>query len=199
MEIFLSKLISMDELYIKTNSKWRNWLKKNHKKSNGIWLIYYKKETGKPSLDYNDTVEEAICFGWIDSLVKKIDKSRYARKFTPRNAKSLWSEPNKRRVKKVIKEGRMTKFGMEKISAAKRNGTWSKKIETPKISYDEPKDFILALNKSKKARENFEMFPPSHKKRYYMWINIAKRKETREKRIQESVKLLSKNLKLGLK
>ncbi len=189
----------MKQLYIKTRDEWRKWLQKNHNKVNELWLVFYKKETGKPTIDYESAVEEALCYGWIDSIVKKIDKEKYVRKFTPRKNNSVWSEPNKKRVKKVIKEGRMTEFGMEKINAAKKSGAWNKIIEPPKVSSAAPKDFILALNKNKKAKGNFDKFSPSDKKRYYMWINIAKKNETREKRIKESLELLSKNKELGLK
>jgi uncharacterized protein YdeI (YjbR/CyaY-like superfamily) len=189
----------MDELYIKTNSEWRKWLSKNYNKSNGVWLVFFKRETGKLSLNYNAAVEEALCFGWIDSLVKKIDKEKYVRKFTLRNNNSVWSELNKRRVQKVIKEGRMTSFGLEKVTAAKKSGIWNKKIKLPEISDDIPKEFIAALKKNKKANENFEKLAHSHKKRYFLWINQARKKDTKEKRINESVNLLSKNLKLGLK
>jgi uncharacterized protein YdeI (YjbR/CyaY-like superfamily) len=166
---------------------------------NELWLIFYKKETGKPSIDYEAAVEEALCFGWIDSLVKKIDGEKYARKFTPRKNSSVWSDLNKMRVKKLIKNGKMTEFGLDKINAAKEIGAWNKKTKSPKISYDAPKDFISELNKNKKARSNFDEFPISDKKRFYMWINIAKKKETRERRIKESIDLLNKNKVLGLK
>ena len=189
----------MDELYIQTRSEWRKWLSKNHKISKGVWLVFYKKETGIPSLDYDAAVEEALCFGWIDSLVKKIDEKKYARKLTPRNSKSIWSELNKKRVAKMIKEGRMTKAGLVKIEIAKQNGFWNKELKSIEISYDTPEDFITALARNKKAKENFNKIPPSHKKRYYMWINIAKKKETRERRIKDSIVLLSNNKKLGLK
>lgn len=189
----------MDELYIQARSEWRKWLSKNHKKSKGVWLIFYKKETGIPSLNYNNAVEEALCFGWIDSLVKKIDETKYARKLTPRNSRSVWSKLNKKRVAKVIKEGRMTKAGLQIIKVAKQNGSWNKKLKAVEISYDAPKDFIGALVKNKKAKENFDRIPPSHKKRYYMWINIAKKKGTRERRIKDSIVLLSNSKELGLK
>lgn len=189
----------MNQLYLKTPGEWRKWLSKNHKNSKGVWLVFYKKETRILTLNYEVSVEEALCFGWIDSLVKKIDEQKYVRKFTPRNDKSVWSELNKRRVKKVINEGRMTKFGLAKIEAAKKNGSWTKQLKGVEISYDIPKDFISELKKNTKAKKNFDKIPPSHKKRYYMWINIAKKKETRDKRIAEAVKLLSKNANLGLK
>jgi uncharacterized protein YdeI (YjbR/CyaY-like superfamily) len=189
----------MDELYIQTRSEWRKWLSKNNKKSKGVWLVFYKKETGISSLDYDAAVEEALCFGWIDSLVKKIDEKKYVRKLTPRNSKSVWSELNKKRVAKVMKEGRMTKTGLQKIEEAKQNGSWNKELKDVKICYNAPKDFIIALEKNKKAKENFERISLSNKKRFYMWINIAKKEETRERRIKESIALLKNNKELGLK
>jgi uncharacterized protein YdeI (YjbR/CyaY-like superfamily) len=198
-DIFLIGFGTMNELYIKTKSEWRKWLSKNYKKSAGVWLVFYKKGTGKITIDYNDTVEEALCFGWIDSLVKKIDEKKYVRKFTPRNSKSVWSELNKKRILKLNKEGRITKAGLQKIEAAKQNGSWNKRLKDVEISYDVPADFITALIKNKKAKENFDEIPPSYKKRFYMWINIAKKKETKEKRITEAIKLLNKNKDLGLR
>jgi uncharacterized protein YdeI (YjbR/CyaY-like superfamily) len=189
----------MNQLYIKTRSEWRKWLRKNHDKVNELWLIFYKKETGKPSIDYEEAVEEALCYGWIDSLVKKIDAEKYARKFTPRKKKSMWSEINKKRVRKVIQEDRMTKYGLVKIEVAKKNGSWDKQTKNAEISYETPKDFIVALDKNKKAKSNFDRISSSQKKRFYMWINIAKKEETRERRIKESIELLGKNKELGLK
>jgi len=189
----------MKELYIKTINQWRNWLENNHLDSEGVWLVFYRKETAKPSLDYNSAVEEAICFGWIDSLVKKIDEQKYVRKFTPRKDNSVWSELNKKRVKKLIKEARMTKFGLAKVEVAKKKGYWNKQIKGIEISYDKPGDFTAALKQNKKAKNNFDGLPPSQQKRFYMWINIAKKKETRERRIKESIIHLVKNTELGLK
>jgi len=189
----------LKRLYVKSTNEWRKWLAKNHNKVGEVWLIFFKKKTGKPSIDYEDAVEEALCFGWIDSLVKKIDEERYVRKLTPRKDNSVWSESNKKRVKKVIKEGRMTKFGLRKIIAAKKSGAWNKKIKVPEISEAIPKDFVTASKKNKKAKDNFDKTTLSHKKRYYMWINLARKKETKEKRIKESIKMLGQEKKLGLK
>jgi uncharacterized protein YdeI (YjbR/CyaY-like superfamily) len=189
----------MRKLYIKTRREWRKWLQKNHNKKNELWLIFYKKETGKPTIDYESAVEEALCFGWIDSIVKKIDEEKYVRKFTPRKNNSVWSESNKKRVKKVIKEGRMTEFGMEKITAAKKSGAWNKKIKMPEISEAIPKDFVTALKKNKIAKRNFERLTPSNKKRYLMWINSAKKDETKTRRIKETIEVLKSGNELGLR
>ena len=188
----------MNQLYIKTSSEWRKWLTKNHNKAEEVWLIFYKKETGKPSMDYETAVEEALCFGWIDSLVRKIDEQRYARKFTPRKDKSVWSELNKERVKKVIIEGRMTKYGLVKIAAAKKSGKWYED-DRPDVLFKMPPQFSEALNKNKKAKENFSKLSPSQRRFYIGWIATAKKKETKEKRIKEAVKLLKQGSRLGMK
>jgi len=188
----------MNQLYVKSGMEWRKWLTKSHNKVDELWLIFYKRGTGKPSIDYEVAVEEALCFGWIDSIIKKIDEERYARKFTPRKDKSVWSESNKKRVKKVIKEGRMTECGLMKIKAAKKSGKWYEELK-PDISFNIPADFEKALKKNKKAKDNFDKITLSHKKRYYMWINLARKKETKEKRIKESIKMLGQEKKLGLK
>ncbi len=102
-------------LYVTNRKEWRKWFSKNYDKEKEIWLIYYKKTTGKPTISYNDAVEEALCFGWIDSIEKGIDRETFAGRFTPRKEKSNLSESNKERIKKLIKEGKMTKAGLEKI------------------------------------------------------------------------------------
>ncbi len=144
----------MKRLYIKTRTEWRKWLTKNHNKVEEVWLIFYKKGTGKPSIEYETAVEEALCFGWIDSLVNKIDKQRYARKFTPRKNNSVWSESNKKRVRKVIKEGRMTEYGLNKVKAAKKSGKWYE-ADKPDISFTMHPLLREALKKNKKAKDNF--------------------------------------------
>ena len=109
-------------LYITNRVDWRAWLERNNDTEKEVWLIYYKKHTGKPRIPYDDAVEEALCFGWIDSTVKRVDDEKFAQKFTPRKNKSNWSDLNKKRAKKMIREGRMTKAGLTKIEEAKRNG-----------------------------------------------------------------------------
>jgi uncharacterized protein YdeI (YjbR/CyaY-like superfamily) len=161
-------------------------------------MVYYKKHTGKPSVDYNSSVEEALCYGWIDSTIKKLDNDKYVRKFTPRNKNSVWSELNKRRVKKLIKEKRMTNIGLSKIKYAKRNGQWDKKY-MPAKDLEIPIDFRKALNENNEAKDFFDGLAPSYKKQFIGWISYAKREETKAKRIEESIKILAKKEKLGLK
>ena len=119
---------STKELYVMNREDWRAWLEQNHATEKEVWLLYYKKHTGKPTIPYDDAVEEALCFGWIDSLVKRIDDEKYTQKFTPRKNRSVWSESNKKRAKRTIKLGRMTGAGLHKIRAAKKSGEWYKPL-----------------------------------------------------------------------
>lgn len=188
----------MEQLYFKTRDEWRDWLKKNHKQKESILLIFYKKSTRKPTMDYNSAVEEALCYGWIDSIKKRLDDEKYTFKFSPRNSLSKWSESNKKRVAKLIKEKRMTKHGMKKIDAAKQNGMWYKEVK-PEIPAELPLLFEEALNKNKTAKTNFENLAPSYRKQYIGWIFSAKKDKTINKRIEESVNLLEQGKKLGMK
>lgn len=188
----------MEQLYVTDRDKWREWLSMNHATKAGIWLVFYKKETSRLTIAYEAAVEEALCFGWIDSIIKKIDAARYARKFTPRSDKSKWSPLNKKRANKMIREGRMTKVGLAKIKAAKKTGLWDKDPR-PIISLDIPPEFARALALHKKAKENFDKLAPSYRKHYIGWIAVAKRPETKKRRIDESIALLEKGQKLGLK
>lgn len=161
-------------------------------------MVFYKKTTGKPTIPYEDAVEEALCFGWIDSIIKKVDEKKYIRKFTPRNDKSVWSALNKRRIEKVIREGRMTEAGLTKIRMAKENGRWDK-ADRPQLDLTITAEFAEALNNNSKAKEHFENLASTYRKHFIGWINTAKRPETRQKRIEESISHLERGEKLGLK
>lgn len=189
----------MKTLEIQAREAWRAWLAENHDQVSEIWLVYYKKATGIPSIGYNASVEEALCYGWVDSLIKSIDDQRYARKFTPRKDDSKWSPSNIRRVEKLIAAGRMTEHGLEKVEAAKKSGSWDSPIQKPQLDYDIPEAFARALEENPKARRTFEELSPTYQKQYLGWIITAKRPETREKRIRESVHLLEQGKKLGLR
>lgn len=188
----------MKQLYVTNRNEWRRWLQRHYAKEIEIWLIFYKKETSRPTIPYGAAVEEALCFGWIDSIIKRIDDRKYARKFTPRKDKSNWSQLNKKRAGKMIKEGRMTDIGLAKIKAAKKTGLWDQDPKT-RLSFDVPLEFTEALAKNKKAKANFDKLAPSYRKHYIGWINAAKRPETKKKRIKESIFLLEKGQRLGLK
>ncbi|MHC4226805.1 MAG: YdeI/OmpD-associated family protein [Planctomycetota bacterium] len=188
----------MKQLYATNRSQWRDWLSRHHAAETGIWLIFYKKGTSKPTIQYEAAVEEALCFGWIDSIIKRIDAVKYVRKFTPRKDSSNWSELNKKRAAKMIKEGKMTDTGLARIQAAKKTGLWDQDGR-PQISFDVPPEFAKALARNKKAKKNFDKLAASYRKHYIGWIAAAKRPETKKRRIDESIALLEKGKKLGMK
>jgi len=183
--------------YFKNRNTWRNWLEKNHSTEDEIWVVYYKKHTGKSTVIYNEAVEEALCYGWIDSTVKRIDEEQYCQKFTPRNDKSVWSDTNKERVKKLINNKQMTKDGLKKINIAKENGMWDKEYLVNKDN-PMPEELKLELNKNKQANQNFNKLAPSHKKHLINWITLAKKVETKINRSKKAVNMLEKNQKLEM-
>jgi uncharacterized protein YdeI (YjbR/CyaY-like superfamily) len=181
--------------YAPSRETWRAWLTGHAAAETEVWLIYSKAGTGQPSIPYEDSVEEALCFGWIDSLIKRIDEQKYARKFTPRRPGSAWSDTNKRRVAKIIREGRMTAAGLDRIDYPLE--------EPPPLPVRKelviPEWLADGLRASPRAWENFKKLPPSHQRRYAGWISNAKKNETRQRRIQAAIGLLEKNERLGLK
>jgi uncharacterized protein YdeI (YjbR/CyaY-like superfamily) len=188
----------MKKIYVKNRDEWRDWLCRHHTSEKEIWLIFYKKKTSQPTVPYEAAVEEALCFGWIDSIIRKIDSEKYARKFTPRKDNSRWSGLNRKRANKMIKEKKMTDFGLSKIKAARKAGLWDKNPK-PQIPSEIPSEFAKALAHNKKAKENFDKLAFSYRRHYIGWIARAKRAETKAKRIKESIALLAKGEKLGLK
>jgi uncharacterized protein YdeI (YjbR/CyaY-like superfamily) len=184
-------------LYVTSRDEWRAWLSKHHESETEIWLIYYKKHSGQPRIPYDDAVEEALCFGWIDSIVKRIDDDKYAQKFTPRRDSTNWSALNRRRVHKLIREGRMTEAGLAKIEP----GVLSEEpqAQPSKGDLEVPQFIEQALMASPTAWNYFQGLAPSHRRNYLRWILDAKREETRERRLREAVSLLEQKQKLGLK
>jgi uncharacterized protein YdeI (YjbR/CyaY-like superfamily) len=182
------------QYYAKDRKAWRSWLEKNHAKSPGIWLIYYKKESGKPRLAYADAVEEALCFGWIDSTVRSIDKDRYMQLFTQRKPQSGWSKLNKDRVQKLIDEGLMAPAGIKKIDLAKQNGTWNKLDAIESLTVPDELKIALALPANKKAKKFFDKLnTPSPKKYVIYWISSAKLAATRKKRVAAFIEAANEN------
>jgi len=182
-----------EPLMFATRDDWREWLEENHGCSEGIWLAYYKKNTGKPSVTYDEAVEEALCFGWIDSQVKSIDDERYMQRYTPRKKSSVWSQANKERVRRMIMEGRMTEQGMAAVLEAQKGGNWDTLTDVDKLVV--PDDLAAALSVNEKASEFFSRISSSDQKAYLYWIASAKQEETRKKRIKMTVKQLAKNKK----
>lgn len=178
-------------IYAKDRQTWREWLENNHLSLPGIWLVYYKVKTNKPSIKYNEAVKEALCFGWIDSKVKSLDEERYMQIFTPRKPKSVWSKLNKQYVDEVIEQGLMTNIGLKKIEAAKQDGSWTALDEIEVLTI--PTDLKQALETNEIAKGNFEAFSNSSKKNILFWIDTAKRPETRSKRIEQTIKSAEDN------
>ena len=183
--------------YFKDRLQWRSWLEAHHASLQEIWLIYYKKHSGKKSVQYSEAVEEALCFGWIDSRVKRIDDERYMQKYTPRKAESNWSASNKKRVKRLITEGKMTESGLKMIEIAKANGSWSR-LDVIETRMEVPCELSSALEGNEPAKEFFESLSPSYKKQYLWWLHSAKRQETREKRLSEIVRRCEQHIKPGI-
>ncbi len=185
-------------LHFSNREEWRSWLKRNYDAEKEIYMIFYKKHTGKPTISYDDAVEESLCFGWIDSIIKRIDDEKFERKFTPRTGKSRWSRLNKKRACRMIKEGKMTEAGLAMISEAKRNGEWFKNASIEK-EFTIPPFMLEALAANRKALDNFSKLARSYKRHYVGWVASAKKEETRKRRLEETIRLLEKNEKLGMK
>lgn len=173
----------LKSFYAKSRKDWRNWLEKNHESEKAIWLIFYKVSSSKPSLSWSEAVDEALCFGWIDSTKKTIDKESYKQYFSKRKTVSNWSKVNKEKVEKLIKDQQMTKAGFWSIEVAKKNGSWNAldKIEALIM----PDDLKEAMNRHSNAMEYYESLSKSAKKLLLHWVYSAKKTETRQKRILE--------------
>ncbi|NOS93229.1 MAG: hypothetical protein HOP30_15015 [Cyclobacteriaceae bacterium] len=178
--------------HAKTRSAWRKWLDKNSSSEKSVWLIIYHKQSKKQSVYYPEAVDEALCFGWVDSKPNKRDHESYYQFFTKRNPKSKWSKINKEKVERLMAEGLMTPSGMEMVSIAKGFGTWD--ALTPVDNLEEPDDLKKAFSKKKTAYKNWQAFPPSTKRGILEWLLNAKRPETRSKRITETVSLAAQNI-----
>ncbi|HAA28290.1 MAG TPA: hypothetical protein DCE56_12160 [Cyanobacteria bacterium UBA8553] len=181
----------LETFQAKDRKEWREWLKKNHHTSLGVWLIYYKVKSGKPSVQYSEAVKEALCFGWIDSKVKSLDAERYMQIFTPRKRKSVWSKLNKQYIEELIEQGLMTEAGLVKIEAAKQDGSWNTLDAIEELII--PVDLKQALEANETAKRYFEAFSKSSKKNILFWIESAKRPETRLKRIEQTISSAAQN------
>ncbi len=180
------------EFYPKNRKDLRNWLQKNHARLQNVWLIQYHKRSGKPTVAYDEVVEEALCFGWIDSVSNKRDEESRFLYLSVRKSKSGWSALNKRRIEKLVAERKMTAAGLQKIEAAKTDGSWSAldKVE----SLEMPGALKKAFGKNKKALAHFDRFPSGVRKQLFHWVESAKTTATQEKRVIEIVTLAEKNI-----
>jgi uncharacterized protein YdeI (YjbR/CyaY-like superfamily) len=173
--------------------QWRRWLADHHDSESEVWLVFHKRHTGRESIAYEDAVDEALCFGWIDSLIKRLDDARYARKFTPRKPESRWSTANRRRYAQLKASGRLTAAGLNRAPT-------ERSYDPPRPSLSKiPKYIEDSLRKHPTAWGAFEALAPSHRRHYIGWIDSAKRDETKLRRLQEAKRLLSAGKKLGLK
>ena len=189
----------MKRLQADSLEAWRSWLHKNHDRENVVWLVFRKKGAGPVPFGYQEALDEALCMGWVDSLLKKIDEATYMRKFTPRKATSTWSDRNKERVEQLILEGRMMPAGMKTIEVARGNGMWDKGVKPPEVDENLPDALLSAFQDSPQARDHYFGMPARAQKQFNIWINMAKRAETVHKRVDESIRLLEKGQELGLK
>lgn len=181
-----------EKFYAASRPLWRKWLLKNHAKKTGVGLVYDKAVNGKRKLSVDDITEEALCFGWIDSVPKALSQSQAMIYVAPRKPASNWSRLNRQRAERMILAKKMTKAGQSLIDLAKKTGTWTalKEVQNSVVPSDLKKEFL----KSKKAWKNFENFPPSSKRIILEWILNAKKPETRLIRIKETVSLAVKNI-----
>ena len=178
----------------KKREGFREWLEKNYDTKTELWLIFYKKHTGKNTIQYEEAVEEALCFGWIDGILKRIDDKKHVVRFSPRHKNSVWSDSNIARVKKLIKEGKMTEVGLAKYKAldkSKQEPAWDGKRDIP--------DFIKKeFKNNKKVWQNFNDMPPSHQKQYIWWITEAKKEETKQRRLEKAKEMIANKKRPGI-
>src|SRR4029450_1511625 len=186
----------MKTLFLQTLDQWREWLTEHHASTSEVWLIFYKRHTGVASIAYKDARDEALCFGWVDSLVKRLDDRRYAQKFTPRRADSGGSGGTGRRRSGVEAEGRWQPAGIERPPTDRVYGPRPPRLPMPSKL---PAYIQAALRKNPTASRHFEALAPSQRRRYLAWIESAKREQTKLRRLQEAIRLLASGKELGLK
>lgn len=175
-------------------ARWRRWLERNHQRARGAWLVRPKKGSTRPSVGYEEAVEEALCFGWIDGKIRPVDEEHALQLFTPRRPTSTWAASNKRRVAALQRAGLMTPAGLAAIKIAKQNGSWSALDDIDAMVM--PPDLGRALARNARAKRNYDALSPSSKKVFLAWVAGAKRNETRARRVAATVRLCAENIKL---
>jgi len=175
--------------------QWRTWLQEHHDKESSVWVIFYKNKSNMPTITWSDAVDQALCFGWIDSIAKPIDEHRFMRFFSKRKGKSVWSAINKEKVRKLTEEGLMSQAGLDRIETAKQNGSWTILDDVESIMI--PDDLEEAFQRKPNAKSYFLSLSKSDKKIILQWVVLAKRPETRQKRISEIVESADQKLKPG--
>jgi len=190
--IFLS-LDKKELLYFKNTQEWREWLHENHSTSTAVYLIFYRVNSEFESMRWEEAVQVALCYGWIDSTVRKIDDERRKQVFGPRKDKSVWSKVNKNYIEKLIAENLMHESGLKKIEIAKQNGSWESLDHVENLTI--PSDLQKAFDANATAFNNYQNFSFTYRKSYLYWLNQAKREETRTIRIAEIIRLCEQNIK----
>ena len=183
----MGKLDDTERVAAETSADWRRWLSANHARSDGVWLVSWRKHTGRPAMTYDEAVCEALCVGWVDSVPRKLDDDQTMLYFAPRKAGSGWSAPNKERVERLERTGRLKAAGRRVIDAARADGSWTRLDDVEALVV--PDDLAAALDARPPARENFASFPRSARRGILEWIDSARRPETRQRRVDETAEL----------
>ena len=183
-----------EAVHFQSVGEWHAWLEEHHRRREGVWLVQWKPRTGKPAIPYEDAIEEALCYGWVDSTYRSLDDERGMLWYSPRRRGSLWARSNKERVARLEAQGRMTEAGRAAIEQAKADGSWTilESVEDLIV----PDDLAAALDARPGAREAWESFPPTAKRAYLLWIVTAKRPETRRQRIERSADMVRQGKRL---
>ena len=182
-----------EQFYPQNRQEWREWLAKNHRTKQSVWLVYYKKKSGKPSLTWSEAVDEALCFGWIDSTAKPVDVEKYIQFFSVRKPKSTWSKVNKEKILQLMAADLMTEAGLQSIERAKQNGSWALLDEAEELII--PKDLEKAFKTKRGSKNHFLGLSKSVRKAILQWLVLAKRPETRQQRITEIVESAAQKIK----
>jgi uncharacterized protein YdeI (YjbR/CyaY-like superfamily) len=181
----------IETFYPKSRQEWREWLQENHHAKQSIWIIYYKKKSNIPTVMYSEAVDEALCFGWIDSKTKPLDEEKFMQFFSKRKTKSVWSKINKEKIEHLTNAGLMTKAGFDSIEIAKQNGSWTILDEAEALII--PNDLEEEFENNPNAKTYFLSLSRSDKRNILQWLVLAKRVETRAKRIREIIELANIN------
>lgn len=184
-----------ERLHFESAEEWRAWLRANHRQTDGVWFVSWRRHTGKPAVSYEDAVCEALCWGWIDSVVRTLDDDRRMLWMAPRRAGSVWSKPNKERVERLERQRRMTAAGRRAVETARANGMWTALDDADNEVI--PDDLAAAFARHEGSAENFAAFPGSVRRGVLGWIGLAKRPETRAKRIEETATRAARNERPG--
>jgi uncharacterized protein YdeI (YjbR/CyaY-like superfamily) len=189
----LSRMKAFEQIDIMSSQDLRDWLGKNHTRNESVWIVTYKKKLGQAHVPWTEVVDAALCFGWIDSLPRKLDEQRSMILLSPRRSGSGWSRINKEKVGRLIAAGLMRPSGLAKVEAAKRNGSWARLESVDALI--EPEDLRLALDGEPQARRHFDAFSPSSRRGILEWMSLAKQEKTRLARIAQTVLLAARNIK----